>query len=134
MAADADKPDTAPLHNQEDNMLSTSETRAVTEDYKAKQAQTAQWLAREMEKAYCPCTGFMYNSLAGEKNVLVSGSDTPEKERLLNLQCKHLLAVLIAHYSQRLVKPRSSSRQWSRCSTSARELSIPVTRLARVCY
>lgn len=104
MAAEVDKTDTAPSRNEEDDMLSTRDTRAIPPDHKAKQAQTVRWLAREMERAYCPCTGFMYNSLAGEKNVLVSCFEIPEKELLLNLQCKHLLAVLIAHYSQRLVK------------------------------
>jgi hypothetical protein len=27
-----------------------------------------------MERMYCPCAGFMYNSLGGERNVLVSDS------------------------------------------------------------
>ncbi|WVQ93241.1 hypothetical protein IAU59_000306 [Kwoniella sp. CBS 9459] len=38
-------------------------------------------IARELGKMYCPCAGWAYGCLAGEKTVL----------------CKHLLAVIIAH-------------------------------------
>jgi hypothetical protein len=31
-----------------------------------------------IEKMYCPCPGFAYNSLAGEKNVLVSYNSSVE--------------------------------------------------------
>jgi hypothetical protein len=38
----------------------------------AKRTQELVAQARWMESLYCPCAGFMYNSLAGESNVLVS--------------------------------------------------------------
>lgn len=42
--------------------------------------------ARILRSMYCPCPGFMYNSLAGEKNVLVrdcllNDGTTDEDER-----------------------------------------------------
>ncbi|KAL7421366.1 hypothetical protein Q5752_004251 [Cryptotrichosporon argae] len=43
--------------------------------------------ALELGHMACPCTGFAFNSLAGDRNVF----------------CKHILAVLLAHWTGRLV-------------------------------
>ncbi|WWD21135.1 hypothetical protein CI109_105616 [Kwoniella shandongensis] len=45
-------------------------------------------LASQLRRMYCPCAGFAYNSLAGERTVL----------------CKHLLAVIVASKTGREVK------------------------------
>lgn len=52
---------------------------------------------KTIERMYCPCPGFAYNSLAGEKNVLVSFEipQTSVQDRQADMQCKHLLAALI---------------------------------------
>jgi hypothetical protein len=44
------------------------------------ESHQAQRIAHEveaMERMYCPCAGFMYNSLGGERNVLASDSPFP---------------------------------------------------------
>ena len=63
-----------------------------------------------LERLYCPCAGFAYNSLTGDRNVLVSvlgQKQEPLQRRTVIVgsvtltrcpdeQCKHLLAVIIA--------------------------------------
>lgn len=73
-------------------------------------ARRVEDLARDLARLYCPCVGFMFNSLAGEKNyfvsadtgcaccVCVNGDNEPTR------QCKHLLAAVLAHYAGKLVR------------------------------
>lgn len=58
---------------------------------------------------YCPCPGFAYNSLSGERNVFVGYSACFSAHHILRAiwliqgQCKHLLAVVLAHQMGREV-------------------------------
>jgi hypothetical protein len=51
-----------------------TEVRAVDEEITAGQAKRRRLdiERKTIEGMYCPCPGFAYNSLAGERNVLVS--------------------------------------------------------------
>ncbi|WWC91261.1 uncharacterized protein L201_006204 [Kwoniella dendrophila CBS 6074] len=45
-------------------------------------------LANNLKSMYCPCAGWSYGCLAGEKNIM----------------CKHILAIIIAHKTNRDIK------------------------------
>jgi hypothetical protein len=58
------EPEIEPVKSEEDDIAQNKDKRHQLQ----KERQV-------IEKMYCPCPGFAYNSLAGEKNVLVSYSD-----------------------------------------------------------
>ncbi|KAI9636727.1 uncharacterized protein MKK02DRAFT_45432 [Dioszegia hungarica] len=62
--------------------------QALLRVHKAKRARRMRLLAKSMGRMYCPCAGFLFNSIGGERNFL----------------CKHLLAVLIAHHTEKMVR------------------------------
>jgi hypothetical protein len=57
-----------------------------------------------IERMYCPCPGFAYNALAGDKNILVSFPRCHQVRIHADGQCKHLLAALIGWKTGREIK------------------------------
>lgn len=72
-------------------------------------------IAGVIERMYCPCAGFMFNSMGGSRNVLVSRLwlrglvvshgiiNTLGERKELKAQCKHLLAIVLANYCDKAV-------------------------------
>jgi predicted nucleic acid-binding Zn finger protein len=55
-----------------------------------------------LQGLYCPCTGFAYNSLVGDRNLFVRSSTSLSSRA--DQKCKHLLAVLLANQMGRAYK------------------------------
>jgi len=89
-----------------DTALSDPNGEALTDHQQSsKDTETRQEyifrLADSLKGMFCPCTGFAFNSLAGERNYFVSillGHSS--------FQCKHLLAVLLSHQMGNTVETR----------------------------
>ncbi|WRT69013.1 uncharacterized protein IL334_005995 [Kwoniella shivajii] len=70
-----------PIKDEEDPIPSTKKEETCRKGRVIK-------LAKELKKMYCPCAGWGYGCLAGERTIL----------------CKHLLAIIIAHKTGKEVK------------------------------
>ncbi|WVQ63945.1 uncharacterized protein L199_002102 [Kwoniella botswanensis] len=79
-------PSPASPYVEEEDLESTSKHMTSQKDMLRKERITR--LANDLKSMYCPCAGWSYGCLAGEKTVL----------------CKHLLAIIIASKTGREVR------------------------------
>jgi hypothetical protein len=68
IAGDENRTESVPHRSLHESRLSTfSDTDSYSQRYLFE-------YARAISRLFCPCTGFAYNSLSGEKNIMVSTS------------------------------------------------------------
>jgi hypothetical protein len=70
---------------------------------KMEQTRRVSEIMEAIKGIHCPCTGFGFNSLGGDRNIFVSLGYTSED------QCKHLLAVVLGHQMDKTVKTEIDS-------------------------
>ena len=83
-------------------ILSTDAGRDRLRELQRRQRVTV--LAKALKGAYCPCAGYGYNTLGGDRNVLASDLVSLCPVTSLSAQCKHLLAVIIANKMGKEIK------------------------------